>query len=81
MAKEKKLVESITAREVDFAQWYTDVVREAKLCRKRVSSGTDSGKSASERKRSYRRICTGSSVGNTWRNGRTAGEILYPSDI
>ena len=32
MAKEKKLVESITAREVDFAQWYTDVVREAKLC-------------------------------------------------
>ena len=32
MAKEKKLVESITAREEDFAQWYTDVVREAKLC-------------------------------------------------
>lgn len=30
--KRKKLVESITAREVDFAQWYTDVVREAKLC-------------------------------------------------
>lgn len=32
MAKEKKLVESITSREEDFAQWYTDVVREAKLC-------------------------------------------------
>ena len=32
MAKEKKLVESITARDEDFAQWYTDVVREAKLC-------------------------------------------------
>ncbi len=32
MAKEKKLVEAITARDVDFAQWYTDVVREAKLC-------------------------------------------------
>ena len=32
MAKEKKLVESITSRDVDFAQWYTDVVREAKLC-------------------------------------------------
>lgn len=32
MAKEKKLVQSITAREEDFAQWYTDVVREAKLC-------------------------------------------------
>ncbi|MDD6440925.1 MAG: proline--tRNA ligase [bacterium] len=32
MAKEKKFVESITARDVDFAQWYTDVVREAKLC-------------------------------------------------
>ena len=33
MAKEKKLVQSITARDEDFAQWYTDVVREAKLCR------------------------------------------------
>ena len=32
MAKDKKFVESITARDVDFAQWYTDVVREAKLC-------------------------------------------------
>lgn len=32
MAKEKKFVESITSREEDFAQWYTDVVREAKLC-------------------------------------------------
>lgn len=32
MAKEKKLVEAITARDEDFAQWYTDVVREAKLC-------------------------------------------------
>ncbi len=32
MANEKKLVEKITARDVDFAKWYTDVVREAKLC-------------------------------------------------
>ena len=32
MANEKKLVQSITAREEDFAQWYTDVVKEAKLC-------------------------------------------------
>ena len=32
MAKDKKLVEAITAMEDDFAQWYTDVVREAKLC-------------------------------------------------
>ena len=31
MAKEKKLVESITARDVDFAQWYTDVVRSKAL--------------------------------------------------
>lgn len=30
--KEKKLVQSITSRDEDFAQWYTDVVREAKLC-------------------------------------------------
>ena len=27
----KKLVQNITAREEDFAQWNTDVVREAKL--------------------------------------------------
>ncbi|MCL2865990.1 MAG: proline--tRNA ligase [Lachnospiraceae bacterium] len=32
MAKDKKLVEAITSRDEDFAQWYTDVVREAKLC-------------------------------------------------
>ncbi len=31
MAKEKKLVESITPMEEDFAQWYTDVVRKADL--------------------------------------------------
>ena len=29
---DKKLVQSITSRDEDFAQWYTDVVREAKLC-------------------------------------------------
>ena len=32
MAKDKKMVKAITSRDVDFAQWYTDVVREAKLC-------------------------------------------------
>ena len=31
MANDKKLVEQITAREVDFAQWYTDVVKKAEL--------------------------------------------------
>ena len=31
MAKEKKLVEEITARDVDFAQWYTDIVKKAEL--------------------------------------------------
>ncbi len=31
MEKNKKLVEKITARDVDFAKWYTDVVKEAKL--------------------------------------------------
>lgn len=31
MAEEKKLVESITAMEEDFAQWYTDVVKKAEL--------------------------------------------------
>ena len=29
---DKKLVESITAMEEDFAQWYTDVVKKAELC-------------------------------------------------
>ncbi len=32
MAKEKKLVKNITPRDENFAQWYTDVVREAELC-------------------------------------------------
>ena len=31
MAKEKKLVESITSMEDDFAQWYTDVAKKAEL--------------------------------------------------
>ena len=31
MAKEKKLVEDITSMDVDFAQWYTDVVKKAEL--------------------------------------------------
>lgn len=31
MAKEKKLVEEITARDVDFTQWYTDIVKKADL--------------------------------------------------
>ncbi len=31
MAADKKLVESITSRDVDFAQWYTDVVKKAEL--------------------------------------------------
>ena len=29
MAQEKKLVEDITSMEVDFARWYTDVVKKA----------------------------------------------------
>lgn len=32
MAQEKKLVKNITSRDENFAQWYTDVVREAELC-------------------------------------------------
>ncbi len=33
MAKDdKKMVESITSRDEDFAQWYTDVVKKAELC-------------------------------------------------
>lgn len=31
MAKDKKLVEQITSRDVDFAQWYTDIVVKAEL--------------------------------------------------
>ena len=32
MADNKKKVSAITSQEEDFAAWYTDVVREAKLC-------------------------------------------------
>ena len=35
----KKLVEQITNRETDFAQWYTDVVRKAKLATYAVTRG------------------------------------------
>ena len=31
MAKDKKLVESITSMDEDFAQWYTDIVKKAEL--------------------------------------------------
>ena len=31
MAKQKKMVDDITARDVDFAKWYTDVVKKAEL--------------------------------------------------
>ena len=31
MSQEKKMVEQITSMDVDFAQWYTDVVRKAEL--------------------------------------------------
>ncbi len=32
MADNKKMVDSITAMDVDFAKWYTDVVKKAELC-------------------------------------------------
>ena len=32
MANDKKLVEAITSMDVDFAQWYTDIVKKAELC-------------------------------------------------
>ena len=28
---DKKMVEQITSRDVDFAQWYTDIVKKAEL--------------------------------------------------
>ena len=28
----KKMVEDITSMDVDFAQWYTDIVKKAELC-------------------------------------------------
>lgn len=31
MAQQKKMVEDITSMEVDFAKWYTDVVKKAEL--------------------------------------------------
>ena len=37
MANDKKLVEAITSMDVDFAQWYTDVVIKAELLGYKVS--------------------------------------------
>ena len=31
MAQDKRQVDAITARDVDFAQWYTDVCKKAEL--------------------------------------------------
>ena len=31
LAKQQKMVEDITSMEVDFAKWYTDVVKKAEL--------------------------------------------------
>ena len=31
MAEQKKMVEEITSMDVDFAKWYTDVVKKAEL--------------------------------------------------
>lgn len=31
MAQQKKMVEAITSRDVDFAKWYTDIVKKAEL--------------------------------------------------
>ena len=32
MSENKKFVKAITSRDENFAQWYTDIVKEAKLC-------------------------------------------------
>lgn len=40
MAKDKKLVEAITAMDVDFAQWYTDIVKKAELIDYATVKGT-----------------------------------------
>ncbi|HLR53739.1 MAG TPA: proline--tRNA ligase, partial [Pseudogracilibacillus sp.] len=40
MSKDKQFVEKITAMEDDFAQWYTDVVKEAELVEYGLVRGT-----------------------------------------
>ena len=67
MAADNKLVSEITARDVDFAQWYTDVVKKA---------GT-----SSEGEGSRRGICPGSRLGHTWRRGTTSGENVCKTDF
>ena len=32
MANNKKMVDDITSMDVDFAKWYTDIVKKAELC-------------------------------------------------
>ena len=77
MAKDKKLVEAITAMEDDFAQWYTDVVKKAELADYSSVRGCmilrpngyaiwENIQKVLERRRPCRRICTRSCMGNSW---------------
>ena len=87
MAKEK-LVKNITSRDEDFAQWYTDVVREANLCDYSSVKGCmnylPNGYAIWELIQADLDRRTGSCMGNTRWNGKTAGKIMrtpYIRDI
>ena len=72
---DKKFVEEITSMEVDFAQWYTDVVKKADLTGYTQVKGfmvikpylPDSGRSSAEGERPCRRLCAGGCLGDVRR--------------
>ncbi len=82
MAKDKKLVEAITAMEDDFAQWYTDVVKKAELADYSSVRGCMILRPPfKQRKRSCRGICTRSCMGNSWWTERIARTSLCKTYI
>jgi len=50
-------------------------------CRKCISSDVYSGELITEGKRSCRRLCTGSCMGNPWWTAATAGKTVRQTDI
>ena len=96
MAKDKKLVESITSMDEDFAQWYTDVVKKAELCSYTSVKGCMAIKPAGyaiweniqheldrrfKGEGSCRGLCTGGRMGDPWRTRGAAGAHVCPSDL
>ena len=82
---DKKLVEQITSREEDFAQWYTDVVKKAELTDYSSVKGfmviRPAGYAIWERKRARGGLCTRGGLGYIRRFQETGRTALRSSDL